>query len=161
MQHEIKVRYPVPAAAVIKAFTDPAFHKAKLEALGVTYAILEQKSDGKMFRIRVERRMPINAPAAIKKLLPAESVVVNDESWNIATKTGGVTAYAQGVPVTLSCSVTIRDEGPGSVLTYDWDIAARVPVVGGLLERFVVTDLEARFAEEAQATAPLLARYKP
>jgi hypothetical protein len=160
MKHQSKARYPAPVAVVMKMFTDPKFHSKKLDQLGVKYKILECKAEAKEFRIRIERKVPMDAPALIRKLLPAETTVINEETWNPSVKTGRVKVEPQGVPVQVSCSAAMKDEGGNCVITYDWDISARVPLVGGPLEKFVVADMDRRLEEETRLAVPMLKDYR-
>ena len=160
MKHKIEARYPASSAVVLKMFADPAFHTAKLDALGYAkdkYQVLASSADAKKFNIRIERKVPLNLPG-LKGV--GDSTVINDESWNLATKTGEVLVEAKGAPLTISCATSMRDEGKECVVTFDWDIKARIPLIGGTLEKFVATDTSKRTAEETAAAITLLKNYK-
>jgi hypothetical protein len=160
MKHQIKARYPAPAAVVLKMFTDPKFHTDKLERLGFKYKVLEQKTAGGDFTIRIERKVPMDAPGIIRKFVPVETTVVNEESWNVAARTGRVKVMPQGMPIECSCTVAAKDEGKGCVIVYDWEVNARVPLVGGALERFVVGDMDKRVGDETRAGVEMVKDYK-
>lgn len=160
MKHKSQARYPVPSAVVIRMFTDKAFHTRKLDQMGIKYKVLEHDSSPKEFRIRIERKVPMNAPGVVKKLFGAETTVVNDESWNPAARTGRVKVMPQGVPVEVSCTASMKDEGGGCVISYDWDINARVPLIGGAVEKFVIGDMEKRADEETQVGIGLAKDYR-
>lgn len=155
MKHTTTARYPVSSAAVLKMFGNKEFHTRKLDAMGYKYRVLDSKAAGKEFSISIERKVPMDAPALIKRLIPAETVVVNEESWNAAAKTGRVKVMPKGVPVEVSCTAALKDEGKGCVITYNWDVSAKVPLVGGALEKFVVSDLDKRLAQETAASVAL------
>jgi hypothetical protein len=58
-----QARYPAPASVVMKMFSDPAFHERKLAALGVArYSILSSGTQGTVFSILIERKVPMNLP---------------------------------------------------------------------------------------------------
>ncbi len=161
MKFDFKARYPAPASAVIKMFCDKDFHSRKLEALGLPkYQVLEHKFDGKEFRIRMERHVPMQVPGLIKKLIPAETRVINDERWDVAKRTGKVKVEPQGVPVEMTCTAAMADEGGGCVVTYRWEVTARVPLLGGTLEKFVVGDMEKKMAEETSVGVTLVNAYR-
>jgi hypothetical protein len=142
-------------------FSDRNFHENKMKALDViSYKVLEHAADGGEFHIRVERRLPMQAPALLKKVLPAETTSVVDERWNLATRNGRVKADTVGVPIEMSCSASIADEKQACVVTYDWEIRARVPLVGGALEKFIASDLDRRLAQEARIAAGFLEPYR-
>ncbi|MBI2384279.1 MAG: DUF2505 domain-containing protein [Gammaproteobacteria bacterium] len=161
MKHEMKARYPASSEVVLKMFSDPAFHTRKLEAMGLSkFTVLSQGLDGDEFHIRIERRVPLDAPGVVKKVVPAESSVVNEERWNLKKKTGRVIAEPKGIPIDMSCTASFKDDGKDCVITYVWDVRAKVPLIGGALEKFVCSDMERRFADETRAAIPLLAGYR-
>ena len=161
MKHEMKARYPAPSSVVIRMFSDKDFHTRKLEALGLLkYQVLEHQFDGQEFRIKIERKVPVEAPGMVKKVVPLETTVVNEECWSVASKTGRVLVQAQGMPLEMSCSTAMTDEGQECVITYHWDINATLPLVGATLEKFVVADMERRAAEETQVGISLLQAYR-
>jgi hypothetical protein len=122
--------------------------------------VLEHDAKGDDFRIKVERKVPLNAPGMIKKFVPAEATVVSEERWNGAKKTGAVKVEPQGVPVDINCKARFADDAQGCTITYAFEVNARVPLVGGALEKFIAADMETKFAEEAKAAITLLEPYK-
>ncbi len=161
MKFEIKARYPAPSAVVIKMFCDKDFHTRKLEALGLSkYQVLDHKTDGASFRIRIERKVPMAPPGIISRLVPAEASVTSEERWDATQKTGKVKVEPAGIPVEITCTASIADAGQGSVVTYLWDVKARVPLIGGALEKFVASDMEKKMADEAKAAITLVDSYR-
>jgi len=161
MKFETKARYPVSSDIVLKMFSDPSFHTKKLVAMGLTrHKVLEQKADGAEFRIKIERKVPLDAPGMLKKFFPADTTVVSEERWNKTAKTGKVRVEPAGVPVDMTCQATLADAGGECVVTYVWDVKARVPLVGGALEKFVCSDMEKRMGEESRAGAALAKDYR-
>lgn len=161
MKQEIKARYPVSADVVLKMFSDKNFHTRKLEVLGLPkYQVLESAQQGDEFRIKIERKVPLEAPGMVKKVVPVESTVVSEERWNRKTRSGVVNVQPQGIPVKMSCTATVKDEGAGSVVTYVWDVSSSIPMIGGQLEKFVCSDMVGKSADEAKAAISLVDQYK-
>ena len=161
MKHQSQARFPAPAAVVLRMFTDRAFHTRKLDAMGLkNYEVLEHAAKGDEFRIRIRRKVPMQAPAMVKKFVGAESTVVNEERWNRAKGSGSVLVEPVGMPLEMSCATSVKDEGAGCVVRYDWTINAKVPLVGGALEKFVVSDLEKRAGEETRIALEMLDDYR-
>lgn len=161
MKFDIKARYAAPSATVLKMFMDKDFHAKKLQVLGIARSrVLEHEARGDDFRIRVERKVPLNAPAMVRKFVPAEATVTSEERWNRAAKTGTVKVEPAGVPVDIRCDARFADDAKGCVITYAFEVRARVPLVGGALEKFIAGDMESKFAEEAKAAASLLEPYR-
>lgn len=162
MKHVTKARFPNASSdLVIKAMTDKKFHTDRLEKQGHTnYEILDYASDGKNFRIKFKRKQPVNAPGVVKKFVSAESVVIHEDSWNVATKTGKVVVELPGMPVQMSCVTTLKDEGKDCVLTYDWDIKSSVPLVGGTIEKTIAAENDKAIPEQTRVGIELLKNYQ-
>jgi len=161
MKHQSQARYPAPAEVVMRMFTDKAFHTRKLDAMGLkNYQVLDHALDGADFRIKIRRKVPMQAPSIVKKFVPAESTVVNEERWNTRSRTGSVMVEPQGMPLEVSCVTAMKDQGKGCIVSFDWTIRAKIPLVGGALEKFVVSDMERRAAEETEIAIRLLDEYR-
>ena len=161
MKFDIKAKYPAPTATVLKMFMDAEFHKKKLVALGITQSrVLEAGGSGDDFRIRIERKVPLAAPSLIQKFVPAQATVTSEERWNKASKTGKVTIAPAGVPVDIKCTAKFADDAGGCTITYSFDVNAKVPLVGGALEKFIASDMQGKFADEAKAAITLLEPYR-
>ncbi len=159
MKHTISVRYPAPAAVVMRMFTDPEFHTRKLDGMGLkNYTVLDQQTRGDDFSIRIERKMPVQLPGLKKGA--GETTVTNEERWNRKTHRGGVSVQLQGMPLEMSCESAMTDEGDGCVINYDWNVRSKIPLIGGKIEKFVIADMERRFAEETAAAIALLDDYR-
>lgn len=160
MKHEMKARYPASSAVVMKMFADRDFHTRKLEATGYAgkYQVLNCTGDGKSFSIRIERKVPVSMPGMGKNA--PESTVVNDETWNLASKTGRVVVELKGMPLEMSCLTSMKDEGKDCVVSYQWEVKSKIPLVGGTIEKMVVNDMEKKAEEETQAAIALLKDYR-
>jgi len=156
MKFDIKAKYPAPSATVLKMFMDKEFHAKKLGVLGITESrVLEHAASGDDFRIKIERKVPLAAPGMISKFVPAKATVVSEEKWNSARKTGQVKVEPQGVPVDIRCNARFADDAQGCTIIYAFEVSAKVPLVGGALEKFIASDMEAKFADEAKAACPV------
>lgn len=155
MKHRVEARYPASPDVVMKMFADQAFHTRKLDALGFEYRVLACRQDEKSFQIRIERKIPLDLPG----LKSANTTVVNDETWNLAAKTGAVTVEL-AAPLTASCSVTLKADGDATLIRYDWDVNSKVPLIGGKIEKMAVADMDKRSADEARAAIALLKHYR-
>lgn len=160
MKHEMKARYPASSAVVMKMFTDKNFHTSKLDAIGYTgkYQVLAQSGDSQQFNIKIERKVPVALPGMGKNA--PESTVINDERWNLASKTGTVVVDLKGMPLEMSCVTTMVDEGKECVVTYAWNVKSKIPLVGGTIEKMVVADMQKKADEETAAAIVLLKNYR-
>lgn len=161
MKHQNQARYPAPAEVVMRMFTDINFHTRKLDQMGFSsYRVVEHAFDGKSFRIKVERKVPMQVPGVLKKVVPTESTAINVESWDVQAGTGSVTVEPVGMPLEISCQARFEKRGAECTVHYDWNIKAKIPLVGGALEKFVAADMDKHFARETAIGVKLLADYR-
>jgi hypothetical protein len=117
-----QLRYAADTATVFAMLTDPAFQERKLSATGALEhdVTVEARADG---------------GAQIRSTL----TVVQVESWGPAGADGGrdgtVTVEVSGAPVRLTGSLRLRPDGGGTLESVDGDLKAKVPLVGGRIER--------------------------
>jgi len=160
MKLQTQARYSAPSEVVIKAFTDEAFHRAKMDQLGIEFEILASDASGDSYRLQAKRLVPINASGIVAKIMPKTSEVVNDETWNRSDKSGRVVVETKGVPLDMSCTAQMKDDGDGCVIDYNWEIKAKIPLGGGALEKFVAGDVGNRAEEERKVGESLLDSYR-
>ena len=161
MKHLSQARYPAPPDVVMRMFSDVNFHTRKLEQMGFSsFRVLGHSFDGKDFRIKVERKVPMQVPGLLKKVVPSESTAINEESWNVQAGTGRVVVEPVGMPLEISCVARIEAHGQECLISYDWTIKARIPLVGGALEKFVASDMDKHFARETAIAVSLLRDYQ-
>ncbi len=160
MKHEIRSRYPVSSEVIMRMFATPEFHTAKLKGLGLkSFKVLDQETKPDEFRIRIERKVPLDAPALVRKVVPSETTATSEERWNLKARRGKV-SINPGIPVEMSCEVAVADVGSECVVTYVWDVRARIPLIGGPLERFICSDLESKMVDETRVTASLIPQFR-
>lgn len=163
MDHVIEVRFPASSDVVIKAFTDKQFHLDKVDAIGSTgVELLDHNADPENFHVKIRRQMPVevDVPGALKKFVPATATVTHKDAWSASSKTGFIEIELAGIPIELTCDASLRDEGDECVYRYEWHIKARVPLVGGKLEKLLARDMDEKIPKETRASIPLLDAYR-
>lgn len=156
MKHQVLARYPASPDVIMKMFSDRAFHTRKLDAMQAEYKVLAHSFDGQTFSIRVERKVPVQLPGMKKA---AETSVINEEVWHLASRTGSVKVEL-AMPLDAKCVVTISADGEHSLITYDWDVKSKVPLVGGQIEKMAVADMDRRSADETRVAIDLIQHYR-
>ena len=147
MKQKLETRYNASSDVVLKMMTDKKFHCDRLEMQGQKdYEIVSHKSDSKTFSIKFKRKtMAVS--------------VQHEDIWNLGTKKGRVVVELQGMPVEMTADMSLRDEGKGCVLTYEWNINSKVPLVGGKIEKSIAAENEKVIPEQARIGNLLLKNY--
>ncbi|MDH4032115.1 MAG: DUF2505 domain-containing protein, partial [Chromatiales bacterium] len=79
---EVSHEYAHPIETVIGAFTDPDFYLHKFEGIGARdVEVLASDDDGDVFSVETRRDVPLEVPAALKKLLGSWTTVIQNEEW--------------------------------------------------------------------------------
>ena len=108
--------FDVSSDTVIKMFSDPDYFTGKYEALGFSnIEVLEHTQDGDEFSITVRYEAPSDAPVPgfAKKFMAETNVVTQTDCWNVADKTGELTAEIKGLPATIKAQMELVDDGKG------------------------------------------------
>lgn len=161
MKQKIEQRYPASSDVVIRMMTDKDFYCRKLELAGqAEYEVVSHRAQGDTFSIKFRRKIPVAAPGPVKKFVSAANTIVHEDAWNRRTKKGTVTVEIQGMPIEIRAATSLRDEGRECVLTYEFEISSKVPLVGGMIEKAVAAENEKAIPEQTRLGLQLLDRYR-
>jgi hypothetical protein len=139
--------YPHGVPAFAAALADPDFHRVKLDVDGTgRIEVLAFERREEAGRVRVVLRQPIppgQIPAAVERLLAGLLVIERTEEWTLTPQRcdGRARVVVPGTPITAGGTMSVVPDGDGSRLSVDLDIAAAVPLLGGGIERQVVTGI--------------------
>jgi hypothetical protein len=148
--------FPKDSAAVLRMFCDPAYHEKLQKALGAwDYRQLEHSDDGKRYLVNSDAPLPGFA----KKILGESSSVTQEETWDRASKTGEVTISVKGLPATTRCHTALKDSGGGCSKTFNWEVAVKIPLIGGKVEQLIVDDIKRKNPVDEAASQKLLKNY--
>jgi hypothetical protein len=135
-----ELRYPADPATVFAMLADPAFQERKLAATGaLEHDVTVESRDGAA-TVRSRRTMPTDqVPDLVRNLVGSTLTVVQVEEWGPADADGGrrgtVAVEVSGAPVRLEGTLRLAPAGGGTVETVDGDLKARVPLIGGRIEK--------------------------
>ena len=157
LRHELT--YDAAPEAVLAMLTDPAFWDRVADATGALSSTATVSTDGATTTVVVDQEQAVQGvPSFAKKFVGESTRAINTFTWN-----GLSAAYdvqTPGKPTSMSGKATITAQGAGSVLTYDLDVKAAVPLIGGKLEKLVVELTTEGFAKEARVGAAWLEGHR-
>lgn len=150
LRHELT--YDAAPEAVLAMLTDPAFWDKVAEATGALSSTATV--DGN--RVVVDQEQAVQGvPSFAKKFVGESTRAINTFVWQ-----GSQAAYdveTPGKPTSMSGTATVAASGAGSTLTYDLEVKASVPLIGGKLEKLVVDLTTEGFVKEQAVGAAWLA----
>jgi uncharacterized protein YndB with AHSA1/START domain len=136
-----ELRYDAEPAEVFAMLTDPAFQERKLAATGAVEheAEVATRDDGGAV-VTTRRTMPTDqVPDLVRNLVGPRLTIVQVEEWGPAGADGGrsgtVTAEVSAAPVRLTGTLRLAAAGAGTIETLDAELKARLPIIGGRIER--------------------------
>ncbi len=140
MKIRTKDIYDADPDTVFGYLTDPAFLKARAEAIGTRNVKVTVEKGGDAVRITLEREIQSDAPGPLKKFVPEWSPSVQKESWKVqpgGPYLGKASVEIEGVPVSARSRMKLAaGENGGSVMLIETEFKSSVPVVGGKLASF-------------------------
>jgi hypothetical protein len=135
------LRYDADPTTVFEMLMDPAFQDRKLGQTGaLTWEVQVRPENGGAV-IVTRRAMPTDqVPDAFKSLVGNEIRIAQTETWGPAgpdgARTGTLDLEVVGAPVRLKASLSLTATGDGgSVELVDGELKARVPLIGGRIEK--------------------------
>ncbi|HSK59349.1 MAG TPA: DUF2505 domain-containing protein [Actinomycetospora sp.] len=154
--------YPHGVPAFAAALADPDFHRVKLDVDGtgrIEVVAFERREDR---RVRVVLRQPVppgQIPAVVERLLAGVLVIERTEEWTLTPRRcdGRARVVVPGTPISAGGTMSVVPDGHGSRLSVDLDITAAVPLLGGGIERQVVTGIRGLTGSEHERISRWLA----
>jgi carbon monoxide dehydrogenase subunit G len=154
LRHELA--YDAPPAEVRAMLTDPLFWDEVAAATGALSSTATIGAEGATTRIVVDQEQRVTGvPSFAKKFVGDSTRAITTQVWR-----GDEASYeveAPGKPTSITGTATLAENGAGSTLTYDLDVKASVPLVGGKLEKLVVELTTEGFQKEQAVGAAWLA----
>jgi hypothetical protein len=154
LRHELA--YDAPPADVVAMLTDPLFWDKVGDATGALSSKATVDADGAATRVVIDQEQEVvGVPSFAKKFVGDSTRAITTQVW-----TGSRASYqvaTPGKPTSMTGTATVAENGTGSTLTYDLEVKASVPLIGGKLEKLVVELTTEGFEKEQAVGAAWLA----
>lgn len=153
MRFTLDQSLPAGVADVLDAFTDPAFlaSLAGLPRVG-SPDLLDQARDGDLVHQRVRYRFQGDLSSAVRRVLDPDRLTwVDERTYDLAAATASFRIVPDHYEGRLRCEGVERYVGQGdsTVRHVEGDLTVRWPIVGGTVERAIVSGLREHLEEEA------------
>lgn len=152
-----ELAYAAPVPAVLAMLQDAAFWDQVAAATGARESRTTVERIGDVVEVVTDQQQDVvGVPSFAKRFVGDSTQAIVRQTWR--GEEAGYVVDSPGKPISISGSATVTATGTGSLLTYDLEVKAGVPLVGGKLER-LVCDLTTEGLEKEHAVgAAWLAR---
>ena len=145
-------RYSATPDQIIAMMSDAGYLTAKYEALGdIKFNVDRQDASDGSLNLKISRTLGSNLPDLAKKVLGAQNDLIQTEAWSTggAEKSCDFTIESPGKPVKISGTMQIVSAGDGECdYTTNFEIKARVPLIGGKIEKMLLAETQENLATE-------------
>lgn len=144
-------KYNAPINKVYALLTDPKWLEARSLAVGELSAKVKAKKSAKSVSLSMTRRVKRELPALVAKVLPAESDLQFEETWQPdgdGGYSGTLTMDIVGQPVKMNAVFTLKPAGKGCTYEVEHQTKCSIPLVGGPVAKFAQGQIEQGCADE-------------
>lgn len=154
LRHQLA--YDAPPAEVLAMVSDPLFWDRVAAATGALSSTATVGTEGTTTHVVVDQEQAVTGvPSFAKKFVGDSTRAITTQVWTGAEASFQV--ETPGKPTSIAGTATVAENGAGSTLTYDLEVKASVPLVGGKLEKLVVELTTDGFEKEQAVGAAWLA----
>ena len=155
MKISARFDYAATPHHVFAMLADADFQNLKCIATGALSHSVSVSTQGDRTLIISRRELPTeNFPAFVKSLVGTTLAVTETQDWGPAgpdgTRQGRLTVELAGAPIDLAGTLSLAPAGRGSVETVDGDLKARVPLLGGQIEKAAAPAIESAISVERE-----------
>ena len=157
------IEYAATPEEVFAVLSDAKFQEAKCAATAAIKYSASVKTVGDRTIITTERILPSDDLPDFAKSMVGETLKVTEtQDWGPASddgsRQGTVEMAVAGAPISLKGTLSMRPGGPGTVEQLDSELKAKVPLIGGKIEKAAAPPIEQAIEIEGKTAANWLAR---
>lgn len=154
LRHDLT--FDAAPAAVLAMLTDPAYWDKVAVATAAISSVATVEADGPATRVVVDQQQEVvGVPSFAKKFVGDSTRAITTQVWSGSTASYEVDT--PGKPTSVKGTLSLTEKGSSTVLTYDLEVKASVPLIGGKLEKLVVDLFTDGLAKEQTVGAAWLA----
>lgn len=134
-----------PADVVFDLLCDPDFLVERSIAIGELSADAEvEEDDSGKITVRMRREVKQELPAFLAKLFSPQQTITMTDEWRLvgSNYVGKGDFEVVGQPVNVKTEMTLKPQGNGCVLSIKYKPTAKIPLIGGKVEKFIEGNCE-------------------
>jgi hypothetical protein len=142
------VEFPASPDEVFDMLSEPHFQEAKCGATAAIEHAVSVELSGHRTIIKTERVLPTRGLPDYARSMVGDTLKVGEtQDWGPAaddgSREGTIDLEIHGAPISLVGTVRLEPGGAGTVQHIDADLKARVPFIGGKIEKAAAPPIEA------------------
>ena len=151
MKFRHEIAYAASADDVYAMLTDPVFRQRSCDAMGVLSADISVEPSGSGAHVLIDQVQPTEGiPAFAKKIAGDKTRAIQTEEWSDA-RTATLSVQTPGKPTSIDGTLTLVEKSGTTVETFEGEVKAKVPLIGGKLEKLVAELFKAGMDKEHDA----------
>lgn len=163
MDHVATHTFDAPIEEVWAMFINPDAHIAKFDSMGHRdIELLETKTDGGDFMIKLQRIIEVELPGFAKKVLSPANTVISTDNWHTnddGSHQGTWVLDTIGAPVDIKGTTRLEPDGDQTNYTIAFELKVNVPFIGGKIANWARGDAEKQVQAEFAAGDAWLATH--
>ena len=157
------IDYAATPDEVFAVLSDARFQEAKCKATAAIKYNASVKTVGDRTVITTERILPSDDLPDFARSMVGETLKVTEtQDWGPASddgsRQGTVEMNVAGAPISLKGTLGLKPGGSGTIETLDSDLKAKIPLIGGKIEKAAAPPIEQAIDIEGETAAQWLAR---
>ncbi len=155
----IQFNFDQSVDAVYQLLTDPDFLVERSTALGELSADAEVEEYDDETVVKMTREVKRELPSVLAKMFNPVQIMKMEETWRRDGDdwSGDFAITVEGQPVKLSAEFSLKANGSGCVYAIKHACKAKIPLVGGKVEKFVLSQAEDGAKQELEFARDKLA----
>ncbi len=158
MRFRVTLEIDHPIGAVKRAYGQRNFFLKRYAELG--YSNVQLRDDGgdgeRSYRIAFRAAQKVDLPAFAAKILGETQQLEQEEHWNLAAGTGRIVTKPRSAPISIQADVRMVAAGDATRLEMDWEVKAKLPLIGGKIESLAADEIRARMPRDAELSNRLI-----
>lgn len=158
----VEQKYSASVENVYALLTDAKWLEQRCLELGELAVAVKAKKTSKGATLHMKRTIKRDLPALVAKVLASEGEMVLEEHWHAedAGYSGTLTIELKGQPVKISADFELRPAGKGCVYSIQHHAQCGVPLIGGAVAKFALSELEKGCRSELDYLSAHLKKHK-
>lgn len=154
-------KFNTTADHLFELLTDARWLEERSLALGELSTQCKTKK-GDCLNVSMKRRVHRDLPAMVAKVINPDSDIEIVEKWtgNTAKRTASYVLTIVGKPITVTADIELQATGKSCVHRINHQAKVKVPLIGDVIEKFVIGETEKGCGDEIAYLANYLKKHK-